>query len=706
MPDPERPAWAGLAASALDGFPDPTILLEAVRDAAGRVVDATILDLNRACAADLRSTHDALLDQLLVGTVPFAAQVLEHLALALESDDALVVDNVVVENVYDHFRMMLDVRGVRVGPGTAVVSWRDVTAYADLLDAAVLAEHRQRLLAENASDIVLLRGTSGITTWVSPSVTALLGWTVEDIEGTDLIDIIHPDDRAAVRAIRGRVLVGERPGSVLARLLCRDGRDRWMTCVSVPLEEDGVVVGATVGLRDVDEQVRAQQAAELSEQRYRLLAENASDVVALRDRVGRVQWISPSIEHLLGWDPDTIVGSDLMDLVAPEDRATASEARALVNSGGGEQRFVARFRRHDGDQRWMTVVSRPLVNDDGLTTGAVVGMRDVHDLVVAQRAAEESETRYRLLAEHSSDVIFLSNERTDLEWVSPSSRDTLGWDSEQLTGRRAVEFIHPDELAMLRRNVTESTQSGATIRVRYRWVRPDGSYRWMEALGRPFVDESTGENRRVVQLRDVHDQMLAERELSRRARYDELTHLLSRGEILRRLGERLADRRARAGSVAILYCDLDGLKGINDNLGHAAGDRLIQASAERIRGCVRADDLVGHRHDDDLAEQSDDPGTGDHDLVGRLGGDEILVLLDGITSVDDVVAIAEKLVRSVSEPIELVDEDGVVLATMTTTVSVGIAVAVDGDVTDSLVARADQAMFVAKSEGGGRVVVG
>ena len=159
----------------------------------------------------------------------------------------------------------------------------------------------------------------------------------------------------------------------------------------------------------------------------------------------------------------------------------------------GEQRFVAQFRRHDGDQRWMTVVSRPLVNDDGLTTGAVVGMRDVHDLVVAQRAAEESETRYRLLAEHSSDVIFLSNERTDLEWVSPSSRDTLGWDSEQLTGRRAVEFIHPDELAMLRRNVTESTQSGATIRVRYRWLRPDGGYRWMEAVGRPFVDERTVE---------------------------------------------------------------------------------------------------------------------------------------------------------------------------------------------------------------------
>lgn len=702
MPDPERPAWTGLAASALDGFPDAVILLEAARDADGAVVDARVLDVNAACATDLRTTRDALLDRPITTVAPFADRMLEHVVLALESDEALVVDNVMVENVYDHFRMMLDVRGVRVGDDRVMLTWRDVTAYADLLDAAVMAEHRQRLLAENASDIVLLRGASGITTWVSPSVSALLGWTVDDIEGTDLLDIVHPDDRAGVLAMRSRVLTGERPGSLLTRFLCRDGHDRWMTCVAVPIEEAGVVVGATVGLRDVDEQVRAQQKAELSEQRYRLLAENASDVVALRDRVGRVQWISPSVQSLLGWDQDAIVGSDLMDLVAPEDRATASEVRALVNSGAGEQRFVARFRRDDGTYRWMAVASRPLLDDEGGTTGAVVGLRDVHDLVVAQRAAQESETRYRLLAEHSSDVIFLSNESTDLVWVSPSARDTLGWDAEQLVGRRAVEFIHADELEGLRANVTRSTQSGETIRVRYRWLRPDGGYRWMEALGRPFVDESTGEQRRVVQLRDVHDQVLAEAELSRRARYDELTHLLSRGEILRRLGDRLADRRSRSGSVAILYCDLDGLKSVNDNLGHAAGDRLIQQSAERIRGCVRADDLVGHRRGAD--EASDGPD--EKDLVGRLGGDEILVLLDGITDVGHVVAIADKLVAAVSQPIDLVDEDGAVVGSMTTTVSVGIAVAVDGDVTDSLVARADQAMFVAKSEGGGRVVVG
>ena len=703
MPHDDSAPWHGLAPAALDGFPDAVMLVRAVRGDDGSVVDGTVLDLNPACATDLRTTRDELLGASLVDRVPFADRMVEHLDLALSSEDALVVDNVLVENVFDHFRMMLDVRGVRCDDGTVMLTWRDVTAYADLLDAATMAEHRQRLVAENASDVVLMRGTSGITTWVSPSVTALLGWAVEDVEGTDILDLVHPDDRAGVRAVRAAVQRGERPGGLLTRFVRRDGTDRWMTCVSVPVEEDGVVIGATVGLRDVDAQVRAQQAAELSEQRYRLLAENSSDVVALRDRVGRVLWVSPSIATLLGWEADETVGTDLMDLVHQEDRAIASEARAVVNSGGGEQRFTARFRRADGSSRWMTVVSRPVNDDEGSTTGAVIGMRDVHEQVLAQRAAEESEQRYRLLAEHSSDVIFLSNELTDLEWVSPSAKDTLGWDAAELQGRRAVEFIHEDELAMLRRNVSDSTRSGETIRVHYRWLRPDGTYRWMEALGRPFVDERTGENRRVVQLRDVHEQVLAERELNRRARYDELTRLLNRGEILRRLGERLADRRTRAGTVAILYCDLDDLKGINDNLGHAAGDRLIEASAERIRGCVREADLVARR---ERRETPQVEGTDDADLVARLGGDEILVMLEGVRDVDDVVAIAEKLVRAVHEPIELLDDDGDVVATFTTTVSVGIALAVEGDVTDSLVARADKAMFVAKSEGGGRVVVG
>ena len=680
MPDPEQPAWAGLAASALDGFPDSTALLEAVRGADGSVVDATILDLNRAAAAELRTTRDAVVGHTASTTIPFAPLMIEHVGLALASEDALVVDNVVVENVYDHFRMMLDVRGVRTGPDTVLLSWRDVTAYADLLDAAVMAEHRQRLLAENASDIVLLRGASGITTWVSPSVSALLGWSVEDIEGTDLVDIVHPDDRAAVESMRVRVLEGERPGSLLTRFLRRDGHDRWMTCVSVPIEDDGVVVGATVGLRDVDQQVRAQQKAELSEQRYRLLAENASDVVALRDRVGRVQWVSPSIEHLLGWEVDAIVGSDLIDLVHPEDRGAASEARALVNSGAGEQRLVARFRRADSAYRWMSIASRPIVNDEGTTTGAVVGLRDVHEQVVAQRAAEESESRYRLLAEHSSDVIFLSNDRTDLVWVSPSAGDTLGWDAEALTGRREVEFIHEDELPMLRHNVEESTRTGSTIRVRYRWARPDGSYRWVEAVGRPFVDETTGEHRRVVQLRDVHDQVLAEEELSRRARYDELTGLLNRGEILRLLEERLADRRARAGSLAVAFCDVDGLKRVNDTLGHAAGDRLIEVYAERIREVLRGSDLVG-----------------------RLGGDEVLLMLDGVTDLPAVVARMEQLVEAMAAPVSMAGTDEHPPLTFSTTVSVGITVAVDGDTTDSVYARADGAMYLAKAAGGGHV---
>lgn len=702
MSDADRSAWQRHAAVALDAFPDSAILLRAVRDDAGRVVDGVVLDLNTACAHELRTTRDAAVGGSVGDVIPFAPRVIEHLDLALSSDGPFVVDNVLVENVYDRFRMMIDVRGVRTDDDTVLLTWRDATAYADLLDAAVLAEHRQRLLAENASDVVLLHGNSGITTWVSPSVTQMLGWSVDAVEGTDLLDLVHPDDRAGVRTIRAAVLRGERPQGLLARFLRRDGTDRWMTCVSVPFLEDGVVVGATVGLRDVDEQVRAQQAAEFSERRYRLLAENASDVVALRDRVGRVLWISPSVSTLLGWEVDDLVGSDLLDLVHPEDRPNASEARALVNARGEEQRYVGRFRRYDGSYRWMSVSNRAVETEDGTISGAVIGLRDIHEQVLAQRAAEESEQRYRLLATHSSDVILLSNERTDLDWVSPSSKETLGWDAEALIGRRAVEFIHPDELAMLRRNVTESTRNGATIRVRYRWARPDGTYRWVEALGRSFVDEQTGEDRRVVQLRDVHDQVLAEIELSRRARYDELTRLLNRGEILRRLGKRLGDRRRRSG-IAILYCDLDGLKEVNDTLGHAAGDRLIAESADRIRGCVREADLVALNEDRERPTAYDE--VGDTEVVGRLGGDEILVMLDGVDDVAHVVAIAEKLVAAVSQPIAVLDEDGAVASTITTTVSVGVAVAVEGDGTDSLVARADRAMFLAKESGGGRIVV-
>lgn len=426
--------------------------------------------------------------------------------------------------------------------------------------------------------------------------------------------------------------------------------------------------------RDVTEYADLLDAAREAEQRSRLVAENAADLVYLRDADGIIRWISPSVQQLLGHPVDSMVGHDISEIVHPDDLHLVGEARAAVAADQEPPAVLARIRRADGEYRWMSVVSRPVV-EDGRPTGATVGFRDVHGQVLAQQAAEDSERRYRLVAEHSSDVILLSNQSTELLWVSPSSRETLGWEPADLVGLHARDFIHPDDLADLLQQVQDSTSSGGAIRIRYRWRRPDGAYRWVEAIGRPIDDDGQGRPGRVVQLRDIEAQHRAELELERRAHWDELTSLLSRGEVLNRLGSLLADRRSGGRRAALAFCDLDGLKDVNDAHGHAAGDALLEACAARVRDCVR-----------------------ESDLVGRMGGDEILVVLDGVTNIAEAEDRASAIRCAVAEPI---DVEGRQLAT---TVSIGVVLAVPGDDVDTVVRRADAAMYAAKRRGRDRVV--
>jgi diguanylate cyclase (GGDEF)-like protein len=177
----------------------------------------------------------------------------------------------------------------------------------------------------------------------------------------------------------------------------------------------------------------------------------------------------------------------------------------------------------------------------------------------------------------------------------------------------------------------------------------------------------------VASFRLVDKEMEAERILELRARTDELTALLNRKEAIERI-DRLTLRTGCR--IAVLSCDIDRFKAINDTYGHAAGDSVLQAVADRIRGCLRSDD----------------------DLGARIGGDELLVILHGVRDLDDALTVAEKLRSRAAEPIQTA------VGPVTATVSIGVTLARPSESTDAVIVRADKAMYAAKNSGRNRVV--
>ena len=282
---------------------------------------------------------------------------------------------------------------------------------------------------------------------------------------------------------------------------------------------------------------------------------------------------------------------------------------------------------------------------------------------------------YRVLAENSSAFVTLADANGILRWASPSATTLLGWSIDGAVGRATIEFLHPDDIPKLmaaRARMTEEAPFTICCRV----LDAQGAYRWFDLSIKPVFDEDGTLVARVTAYQDVQSRVEMETELDRRARIDQLTGLVNRSEALSRI-ERVTSHPPRTGaSTALLFCDIDSFKDVNDSFGHAAGDEVLRVVSERIRGCIRSDDLAA-----------------------RIGGDELLVLLSGVHSIGEAECIAEKIRLSVEAPIAFGT------ATIAVSLSIGVTLTLDGESTDALIARADQAMYRAKTEGRNRIVV-
>ncbi|MGD1254500.1 diguanylate cyclase domain-containing protein [Mycobacterium seoulense] len=285
------------------------------------------------------------------------------------------------------------------------------------------------------------------------------------------------------------------------------------------------------------------------------------------------------------------------------------------------------------------------------------------ELVSKQRA--DAEARYRILADNAVDVI-VHLRGADVAWISPSVQAAFGGPPERWTGAQFTRQIHHDDrdavMAALQR-----IAGGESVLQRFRIRSADGSFRWVDGHGKPYVGADGGTDGLIAALRIVDDQVEAEQRLERLARFDTLTGLVNRAEAIGRLASALEQPLAAGTYVGVLFCDVDHFKEINDTWGHGIGDFVLATLAARIRGSVRRGDTVG-----------------------RTGGDEMLVLLPGVRSIDELTQIAEKIRCRAAEPIHVSGK------TFSATLSIGATLALPGDSVDTVTARADAAMYQAK----------
>lgn len=423
--------------------------------------------------------------------------------------------------------------------------------------------------------------------------------------------------------------------------------------------------------RDVSERHAASEVLARSEEHFRLLAENSTDVV-LHDVGGTIKWVSPSVKGALGWETSDWIGRRFEDFTHPEDSSLADDLRKRMRAGENCVTTL-RLRHAAGDYHWVEVHAGPYTGEGTQPAGIVASFRVVDREVEAHERLTAAEEQYRLLAQNSTDVVGHARNGRIL-WISPSVTRTLGGAPDDWIGMDVAEIIHPDDLPAYLTRLSARGQGLVGV-VRARIKARDGNFHWIEANTGPFVNASGEEDGVIASFRVIDDLVEAESVIAHSARFDSLTGLMNRGEILQHLGGVARAARRPGEQTAVLFCDIDEFKLVNDAYGHAAGDEVLRRLAERISDTVRHEDAAA-----------------------RIGGDEFLVVLNGTHGLNEALYVAEKIRQSAAAAMEFDDEH------LVATMSIGVTLLHPGESIGELLAHADEAMYEAKRTGRNRVV--
>ena len=312
-------------------------------------------------------------------------------------------------------------------------------------------------------------------------------------------------------------------------------------------------------------------------------------------------------------------------------------------------------------------------------TGAIMD-HWVRVKLAAAEALRESEERYRTVVSEIQEVIFRTDAGGRWIFLNPAWTEITGFTCDESLGTALADYVHPEdrsgELAAFQA-LAQGNETSARREARYR--TRSGGVRWLEVHARVTRDVAGVLVGLAGTLRDVTERHEAEEalrnveaQLAHQALHDPLTGLANR-VLFRDRVEHALGRAVRGERVAVLFLDLDNFKAVNDSLGHAEGDRLLETVATRLLRATRG-----------------------LDTVARLGGDEFAILLEGMGQESDVPVVVDRIASAMSRPIPLQGRE------VTITASIGVAHMDAGQGVDEVLRNADLAMYRAKAAGKGR----
>jgi diguanylate cyclase (GGDEF)-like protein/PAS domain S-box-containing protein len=551
-------------------------------------------------------------------------------------------------------------------------------------DAQSVARGAEALLRENPEALVCGLASNGLIVPV-PQTVGLWGQGL--IEGRALIDNVVADDRTAV--VRTWI-AAQQDGAATAKVRMLNNPTSWANLHFLDVREvHGVVLGVIIPSDERADVATPAPEAGPAAPRFCTLSE---------DEGARVLAADAAFTQMFGYTEEELLGQSVLDQIHPDDQGRAVEGWLAVLSTRRAQQTRLRRVRKDGTWMWVDTTLHNHLSDPERNC-VMVEMIDISAEMAAQEALHEHEELLRRLTDAmpvgllqidtERDVVYNNARLLDILYGSPDAAgmpEHVEASEPKVTPMTAAEAAAPLEdlpvasaMTLLKALTPESAASfesvldevlgeGADRDVEVDIELPSGA--WRRALmSLRALSRTTGEvSGAITCVLDITDSARARQELEHRATFDTLTQVYNRASILSLLQRELEREDSRTGAV---YVDLDKFKPVNDTLGHAAGDELLVLVAERLKMASR-----------------------DSDVIGRLGGDEFLIVLRDLPSAEKAMQVADRISMTLCGNFELSCGEADLR------VSIGVACAEGIELgAEELVKRADAAMYESKSRG-------
>jgi diguanylate cyclase (GGDEF)-like protein/PAS domain S-box-containing protein len=514
-----------------------------------------------------------------------------------------------------------------------------------------------------AHDPILALDEECMVFYANPAAISLL--KIQDQSSFPALQLVPERNRALVTDALKQVMNGQTIDFAEMHLVDFNCNEIPVSIEIRPILENEACKAMGVVIQDRRIIDLVQDIREDHDEKYKLLTEHSTDLISTHEPDGVYTYVSPSVVTLLGYNTEELIGKSAYELFFPQDLQAIMNSHNTIQVSEDVATVQYRIKKKDGSYTWFETTSKTIRNQLGEPEQIIAHSRDIsrRKLLEIERAN---------LFTHSIDLLGVSDLNGYFVQVNPAWTEKLGWSEEELLSKPWIEFIHPDD----REKGVEAAiklQKGEVLKdFKQRNIVKNGGVRFMSFNAFPLLEAG----QIFVSGRDITEQKRLEDELKFLATTDSLTGVSNRRQVLQMLDREIDRAKRHGGRLALLLIDIDHFKKINDQFGHQAGDLVLKNFGRIAKDCLRQ-----------------------HDLVGRYGGEEFLMVLVSANK-KDTALVAERVRSSVAAQQVRWKEHKI-------SYSISVGVAVQDETPPSaydLIQKADDALYRAKDAGRNRVV--